>query len=171
MLEKWAVVPGHPGYQVSNMGHVKSCARVIVRNNGRRQTIKERILKPSNDEWGYPMVRIDRKTYKIHRIVALVFLPDRPPNTEIRHLDGNPQNNIVSNLAYGSHSENVLDGYAYRGKIKAKQKLSLSDVKAIKSELMCGSPGRELAGKYNISEQTICDIKHNRIYAHVEVSQ
>jgi hypothetical protein len=56
----------------------------------------------------------DRRTIKIHKIAALVFLgpPPRDENDalyEVHHIDGNPRNNAASNLIYLSHAEH----YAY----------------------------------------------------------
>lgn len=165
--EVWAAIPGIDGYEVSNMGRVRSLARKIVRCNGRVQTIKERILRAGNDEWGYPQVGLHGKTYKVHRLVAMAFMPPKLEGQEIRHLDGNAKNAQLSNLAYGSHSANVLDMYEYRGYLHTGQKLSEVIASQIKSELSRGEKNRELARKYGVSEQTICDIKHGRIYARV----
>ena len=169
--EEWRDIPGEPGYQVSSNGRVKSCRRTIVRKNGRKQTIRERILKPSPDEWGYAMVGVNRKTYKIHRLVSLSFMPQKKAGQEIRHLDGDPANNNLINLAYGSHSENVLDCYDYRGKVRNRQKLTENSAALIKSEISAGRKSRDIAKEYGVSEQTICDIKHGRIYARVEEKQ
>lgn len=169
--EEWRFVPGYSkDYMVSDLGRVKSAQRIIVRNNGWPQTVKERILKASCDEWGYPQVSIDRKTIKVHRAVALAFMGARPDGEEIRHLDGNPANCNLSNLSYGTHSENVLDAYSYRGNIRKTQKLSIGTVTKIKADILSGLASRAIANKYEISEQSICDIKHGRIYAWLEVT-
>lgn len=165
--EVWEDIPDCKHYQVSNRGRVRSLARVIRRNNGRQQTIRERILKQSLDEWGYPMVRLYGKTYKVHRLVAAAFILGRKPGEVIRHMDGNPKNNHVSNLAYGTTSENILDCYDYRGCIRKRQKLTEQDASQIKSKLANGIEGKAIAKEYGVSPQTICDIKHNRIYKRV----
>lgn len=163
--EEWRFIPGFSkNYMVSNLGNVKSLERIKIRSNGRPQKIRERILKCSCDEWGYPQVRIDGKTVKVHRVVALAFLGDRPDSCEIRHLDGNPMNSKASNLKYGSHSQNVLDGYKYNGYISKRQKLNPEKAKTIRKLLKLGKKSRDIAKMHGVSEQTICDIKHNRIY-------
>lgn len=163
--EEWRFIPGFSkNYMVSNIGNVKSVERLMVRSNGRPQKIKERILKSSCDVWGYPTVRVDGKTIKVHRAVALAFLGDRPESCEIRHMDGDPKNNNVRNLKYGSHSQNVLDGYKYNGYIFKGQKLNPEKAEDIKELLRSGQKGKEIAKLYGVSEQTVCDIKHNRIY-------
>lgn len=164
-MEEWRFIPGYSkNYMVSKYGRVKSVERTMIRSNGRPQRVRERILKSSCDEWGYPQVRIDGKTVKVHKAVALAFLGDRPESFEIRHLDGDSTNNKVENLKYGSHSENVLDGYKYNGFIFKNQKLNPEKAKEIKKLLSSGKAGKEIAKLYGVSQQTICDIKHNRIY-------
>ena len=49
--EVWRDVKGYEGlYQVSSMGRVKSLERTIIKKDGRKQTVKERILKGTPDK-------------------------------------------------------------------------------------------------------------------------
>ena len=152
-------------YEVSNKGRVRTIAHKVIRKNGRPHTVKERILKQPCDEWGYPMVKIGGHTVKVHRLVANAFLGKKEDGMEIRHLDGNPKNNNVTNLKYGTHSENMRDAYSYRGCIMRNQKLSPDKASEIKRRLSNGERGLDLANEFCVSPQTICDIKHKRIYA------
>lgn len=53
--EKWLPVVGYEGlYSVSDLGRVRSEARVILRKDGRQQPIPERIKKSPVDGRGYP---------------------------------------------------------------------------------------------------------------------
>jgi hypothetical protein len=45
----------------------------------------------------------------LHRVVLLAFVGPLPPGQETRHLDGDKTNNALSNLTYGTSSENKLD--------------------------------------------------------------
>ena len=169
-VEEWRKIPGFSeNYEVSNLGRVKTVEHTLIRSNGRRQRIQERILSLSQDEWGYLMCRVDGKTRRVHRLVALAFIGEKPEGHEIRHIDGNPKNNNVSNLRYGTHSENVLDGYSYRGSVKRCQKLSISEAAMIKQLIKCGMANRRISELFSVSEQTICDIKKGRIYKGVAV--
>jgi phage tail tape-measure protein len=75
------------------------------------------------------------------------------------------QNNNVENLAYGSASENIQDMYRYRGAVRAGQKLTPAVAEDIRMGIASGAPNKTLAETYGVSQQTICDIKHKRIYA------
>ncbi len=168
MKERWKKIPGFDqNYEVSNMGRVKTLEHTIIRNNGRPQHIRERILKQSLDECGYPQVRLKGKTAKVHRLIGIAFMGERKEGDVIRHLDGNPQNNNIRNLKYGTPSENLEDCYRYNGYLKKDQKLSREKAREIKEMIYQNIPNRSIAKKYGVSEQSICDIKHNRIYSEV----
>ena len=55
--EVWRDVKCYEGlYQVSSDGRVKSLERTFIDKSGRQQTVKERILKPVTDHYGYLIV-------------------------------------------------------------------------------------------------------------------
>lgn len=58
---------------------------------------------------GHLVVRLARKTYYVHVLIAATHLGPRPEGQQVRHLDGNPPNNHVTNLAYGTAREQRLD--------------------------------------------------------------
>ncbi|MBE8951935.1 MAG: HNH endonuclease [Quinella sp. 1Q7] len=95
--ELWADIEGYVSrYQISTFGRVKSFFRG-----------KARILKPFVDKDGYLQLTFGRgKKFKVHRIVALTFIPNPDGNPQINHLDGNKMNNHVSNLEWCTPIEN-----------------------------------------------------------------
>lgn len=169
--EIWRDIPGYEGrYQVSDQGRVKSVGRIYIRHfkSGLRapQRLAERILKPNTNTHGYPYVilRMGGRSFtrEVHSLVAAAFLPKaQPGQTQVRHLDGDKTNPCVSNLAWGSASENQLDLYAYRG---YHHRLTPEDVKEIRAELERGVKGRELAKRFNVSESNISEIKRGRTF-------
>lgn len=84
--EIWKPVPGlEEFYQVSNLGRVKSLARVTIAKwksiPKYKFFFKERILKPSKDKCGYLHVRIGlpmqkANLWKVHQLVWLAFHPE-----------------------------------------------------------------------------------------------
>lgn len=166
--EEWKVVNSESkNYMVSNIGRVKSCARTVVGSNGVSRKLREKILKQRCDQDGYPLVHIDAKTTKVPKIVAEAFIGQRPSGMEIRHLDGDPRNNKIENLAYGTHSENVLDGYSYCGKIRKNQKLTCKQVLEIVTRMSRGEQSRKLSIEYGVSQTLIWDIKHGKSYGSI----
>lgn len=80
-----------------------------------------KILIPRTSGRGYYTVTIDRKCYRVHRIVAECFIPNPHNFAQINHKDENKQNNSVENLEWcdnrynktystGKSIEQLLDG-------------------------------------------------------------
>lgn len=97
--EEWRGVPGYPRYEVSSAGKVR-------RENGS-------FLTPYRMKSGHYSVCLShdgyRRTYLLHRIVLLSFIGPCPDGSVTRHMDGNPANNDISNLVWGTQSENMYD--------------------------------------------------------------
>lgn len=103
MQEQWRPIPGHEGrYDVSDQGQVRSWLPW-------RGEPVPRLLTHCPDERGYPRVRMAGKTPRVHQLVAAAFLGPRPDGQEVRHLDGDETNPRLSNLAYGTPSQNNRD--------------------------------------------------------------
>ena len=62
-----------------------------------------------------------RKVFSVHVLVMAAFVGPRPEGAVTRHLDGNPLNNHLTNLAYGSQSENLRDAVAHGTHAHAKK--------------------------------------------------
>ena len=87
MEEIWKDIEDYEGYQVSNLGRVRS----LDRYNSRGYWIKGCILKPIMDKKGYLNVGLSknnqRKIFKVHRLVALHFIPNIENKPEIDHIN------------------------------------------------------------------------------------
>lgn len=108
--ERWRAIPGYVGaYEVSDLGRVRS----LPRHDRLGRPVQGRVLKPAPDSGGYSTYNLHRDgqgcTHRAHCLVALAFVGPRPADLEVRHLDGDPSNNALVNLAYGTRSENQLD--------------------------------------------------------------
>lgn len=94
-------------YQISNYGNVKSLG------NGDSNRSKERILKPFfNGDYLQIDLRKNnkRKTFKIHRLVAHMFIEGYFDGAEVNHKDENAENNHISNLEWCTREYNVNYG-------------------------------------------------------------
>ena len=112
-MEEFRDIPGYEGlYQVSNEGRVKTLGRVIMRSNGKKLTVKERIMKPACDKYGYLVTKLSHKgkskTVKVHKLVAMVFLGHIPCGYEevVDHINNVCTDNRVENLQLISQREN-----------------------------------------------------------------
>jgi hypothetical protein len=111
--ETWRDIPGYPGYQVSNLGRVRSLDRVIQaqrRNGIKNVTLKGRLLKPRPLPNGYLRASLGAGSDEyIHRLVLLAFVGECPPGMECAHDDGNRANNRLANLAWKTPTANNAD--------------------------------------------------------------
>lgn len=107
--EIWKPIPCYEGsYEASDHGRIRSLDRTIIERSGRSRRLSGRVLIQSEDHKGYLMVTLNLRTKRVHRMVLATFEGDQP-EMQVRHLDGDPQNNHLSNLAYGTPAENMQD--------------------------------------------------------------
>ena len=114
-MEVWRDIPGYEGlYQVSNSGHVKSMKRKYFNSGiGRDYCKAEKILTPRENKkrFGYFELSLHKdgkeKRFKLHRLVALAFVPNPNNYPQVNHIDGNKGNNSVENLEWCSCKYNI----------------------------------------------------------------
>lgn len=105
MQEIWKDIEGFNGYQVSNLGNIKSIKRPNYPIIMKQQTNK-----------GYKMVHITandgtRKLCQVHRLVLKTFCPcENMDLLEVNHIDEDKTNNCLENLEWISHQDNVNYG-------------------------------------------------------------
>ena len=102
--EEWTHINGYDGlYIISNLGQVKRFIK------GRWK-----ILKPNKNKYGYLFVNLCKNgkstSYRIHRLVALHFIPNPENKPQVNHIDENKENNVVSNLEWMTSKENNNHG-------------------------------------------------------------
>lgn len=121
----WAPCLGWPGYEASSDGRIRSCDRIITKGNGVSIRRRGRVLKPWNTR-GYQAVSLSgvgcgRKTY-VHTLVCEAFHGPRSGSEEVRHLNGNRQDNRAENLTWGTSSENNQDIVRHGRHYQAKKR-------------------------------------------------
>lgn len=107
--ERWRRVPGWRGYQVSDLGAVRSVPRVLA--SGRAHGGGP--LAPAPDRDGYLTVTLSdgaqRWQAPVHVLVLLAFRGTCPAGLERLHGNGDRQDNRLVNLRYGTDLENARD--------------------------------------------------------------
>lgn len=177
MEEIWKDIKDYVGvYQVSNFGRVKSLPR--IRNHGKygQHLVKEKILNPYVGKLGYCSctMRLSgiRKTHheKVHRLVALHFIPNPLNLSEINHINGDKTNNHVDNLEWCTRSHNLKHAYKI-GLRENKIGVNACNVKLTESQVLeirnSNLRRIELAQKYNVSKSTIDYIIQKKTWKHI----
>lgn len=114
---EWRPVVGFPGYEVSNAGQVRSLRRQFYRH-GYPVQLQSRTLTPviKRSRYGRPVaaivsVSIDgaKTDLRVHRLVLEAFVGPCPADQEGCHEDGDPANNRLGNLRWGTRQSNRDD--------------------------------------------------------------
>lgn len=111
MKENWKDVIGYEGlYQVSDLGRVKSLKKPVFCRGGKTRFLPEKIIKLCKDKDGYLIFGLfkdrERTNCKIHRLVALHFVPNPDNKPEVNHLRGKDDNRAIS-LEWSTPKENM----------------------------------------------------------------
>ena len=153
--------PDFPNYLVTKDGKVWS---------KKRTTTKGGWLSPGTSDLGYLQVVLCEKgqTHNrfVHRLVLETYVGPCPEGMVTRHLDGNPANNKLSNVCWGTQSENILDAVRQGtfhnnslGKFGEKHhssKISDQDRRLIYNSYHDGGcTQRELAGYFGMAQSSI----------------
>ena len=128
-MEIWKSVLDYDGlYEVSDMGRVRSKDRTTPhpRNKSMKLLRRGHILKPELDKYGYPVVTLSKegktKTYKIHRLVAMAFIPNPDNLSQIDHINCKKYDNRPENLRWCTTQQNtVWRDLVHRPKVICKE--------------------------------------------------
>jgi len=168
MSEEWRDIQGFEGYQVSNMGRVKSLDRCynVKSKYGVpfQRKVKGRILKPKLSSGGnYFQVYLPHKIYKsIHRLVLESFVGPCPKGYWTRHLDGKGLNNNLGNLCWDTPKNNVADKKKHGTEHLAK--IDMNTAEKIRVRYTEIKSYREVGKEFGVSYSTVRDIIKRRTW-------
>lgn len=163
--EEWKRIEGFEDYKISDLGRVKSF-----------KLGKERILKPSKDTGGYLLVSFYNKkpyTKKIHRLVALAFLPNIEKKRCINHRDFDITNNHIENLEWCTHKENIQHSVSHNrwskvlGEDRYNVKLKERDIPEIMAMRKNKMKLREIGELFGVSYGTIWSAVNGKSWKHI----
>jgi hypothetical protein len=171
MKEVWKEINGYEGiYLISNLGNVKSLERFVSNHSGFNKKLKEKYRKPSISKTGYYVLDLQkeskRKTFKLHRLIAIAFIENTFNKPCINHKNGNKLDNRIENLEWCTISENNI--HAINTKLKndsgvnnSKSNITENDVYFIRNSKL---KLKELSEMFNINQSGISKIKLRKTY-------
>lgn len=168
--ETWKSVLDPTGrYEVSDFGRVRSLPN--------RTYAFTRILCPKivrkRGYHHYNLVRPDgtKRNVMGATLVLESFVGPRPgPKIEVRHLNGNGNDNRLVNLAWGTHMENMED-LRKHGSLKGEKSpgavLTSEQVLAIAARLTAGEQPKTIGDAYGLSPGVVCNIRLGKAWSHL----
>ena len=150
MSEVWQKVKGYEdSYLVSNHGRVKSLS-------------SSRVFTGSNS--GYARCRIGGRMLRVHRLVAEAFIPNPENKPQVNHLDGDKQNNHVSNLEWCTNAENAIHAYQTGITETVNPPFTKDDVKAIRKLKAEGFGATEISRKLSLNYWNVSKVYNNKTW-------
>lgn len=167
MKIKYKLIPGRKGYRAGTDGSIwsrwgyqssgRAGIRRVLTNTWRRLAEFRR-----NDYW---FVNIGR----IHLLIMKTFKGNRPRNMECRHLDGNPHNNCINNLTWGTKKQNWQDRIKHGNDICGDKnpwvKYSEADVAEMRRLRESGWALKAICNKFGISKTYACTLCKRKLRA------
>ena len=140
--EVWKPISNHNGYSVSNMGKIKNdqTGKILKGWISKcSETYKRHLVGLKTSEGKY-------KAYRVHRLVATEFVPNKNNYPVVNHLDENPLNNRADNLEWTTYRGNI----EYSLKRHPSHKIDVSLFEKIKDEYRSGKTMKQISRELNV---------------------
>lgn len=162
-------IPGFTGYKINENGEVFSYKGKKTRGHKMATVITN---------CGYVHVSLvytkgKSKPFLMHRLVAQTFIPNPENKPQINHIDGNKENNHITNLEWCTSSENrqhaIQTGLhkAVQGEDQWMAKLSNQDAIDAINMLLNGATNDDVASKFNLHARYVSLVRHKKRWAHL----
>lgn len=134
---KWKDIVGYENeYQINQFGEIRTL-------NDSPKLKKYDVLKPQiskRNGYVYQMLYKNgkEKLLRVHRLVAMAFLPNPNNLPQVNHKDGNKQNNSVDNLEWCEQSDNMKHAYKNGLQIPSEnQRKAIINTNKLKQKKVC----------------------------------
>ena len=155
--EVWKLIPNYEGlYYVSNLGRIKKHSHPDSDKIMRQNFVRDYLV--------VGLTYNGKKTYRVHRLVAMAFKDNYSENLVVNHINGIKTDNREINLEWIERTENSK--YTYTSGICIK-KLTPNMVVEIKKMLKEGIAQKEIASKFKVSRSIISEINTNKKWINI----
>lgn len=168
-MSEWRSIPGYPDYEVSDQGQVRSfkSGSAVLMRGGRTQCRMGYIRFTLTNVKGKKVLR------NLHTLVLEAFVSPRPIGKWGLHRDGDVTRNDVSNLYWGSPSDNGFDrvshGNSGRGAQNPRATLSENEVADIRRAYRAGGVKQsDLGLRYGVQQAHISRIVRGESWSHIQ---
>lgn len=162
--EEWRVCEGSSITEVSNLGRI-------------RNAVTKRIRKPSINDSGYLVCGLvldtgEKKTARVHRLIASAFLPAGSAKREVNHIDGNKQNNRLDNLEWVTSKENKKHAwdnglYSCSGENHGQAVHTEEQIREVCEMLSIEPSNKLIADKLGVPVHTVASVRSGKIWGKV----
>ena len=161
----WNPVPNFEGYYASADGFILS-----------KRSHQPRVMIQMKQKDGHLYVYLydgfgNQKKMYVHRLVLMSWIGMPKEGQECRHLNDDPSDNRLENLAWGTRLENVEDkrrnGGLTIGERSGSHKLTEIQVMEIRQRYSDGKSARDLSVEYNVSHKAILEAVRGDTWGHL----
>lgn len=155
-MENWKDIPGFAGYQVSDLGRVRS----FIVGGREDRGVEPRVLRPRPQPVSHlPFVRLYRGTApaeaSVARLVLIAFVSKPRRVLYPQYADGDRRNCRLDNLSWGTKR----DTWAAKAD-RSRRSLTTAERREIGRALARGRPVCRIAATHRLSRTTIYNIKN-----------
>lgn len=102
-------------------------------------------------------------SYRVHRLVALAFVPNPDNLPQVNHINGIADDNRACNLEWVSAKQNIR--HSIRTGLRRNSKLTLSQAWQIRRHAGAGLTTGEIAHFYGVSSESVRLILRGKMYS------
>ncbi len=172
--EIWKPIPGHEGYEASNIGRIKRLTRIKPK---RRLPVPEAIKKLTITSHGYFSATIQIGTYLkptgVHRLVAKAFIPNPENKPQVNHINCIKTDNRVENLEWCTQSENAIHAEKNglinhpKGLDNVHSRLTPVSILVIREAVAAKYNARAIGRYFKINRNTVYAIYRRKAWKHI----
>lgn len=168
-----------PGYRFGSDGSAWTCwkrdevGKPYTQSSNWKQL---RLIFMKSNNYPYVNLKVDvgkKRMFHLHRLILEAFVGPCPLGMEARHFpDNNPKNCAISNLSWGTKSQNMGSDRLFNGTLNIgdrhpMRKLSSVEVLKIRSLRESGVSPYTIASDFGVTYRTVYSIVTRETWRHI----